>query len=585
MLCERTSSLIRLNSMSSSPHNSYKSQLLSFLVRQSRKWGDRIQRAFRYTKVATDWGVQTLAYSAYGAFQRMWRSAAHLLQVGDPLQQGLTPQESPVTNGEQAVPALDLNQQEADSTVLNPATSSLDRVLATARSLALDLPKSGDSSDITLSKQEAAPSSVSKSLVVPKEAGSLSSPFAKLRRWLGDKLGWLRAGSRSPESQSLPVEIRALASSLETRRLVLVAADNQILDVLTGEQQQKLEQRILWEIAHSERYAQIAQQVQTSRVTVRSLVDRLKALPLRQKTQPLVDWVKRQSSAIAAHLKPQSALSDNTLPQKAEAPSLQGNALPSLRPSFFAGQEVRTLLGGIKQSLVRWLQHGQAQLQQQATTLLTQLSPGERNLTLPDSGNPEHPIVDWETDPWLTANDLFSSPQAFSGASLSSLTGENSHRSQSLWGQDGRDRMNLLPQGSDATSALYLPGSSNLPLLVNLAYKLRHGLSQLWAQWRDRPVSDLPPSQGVLANQADTAITTGNHISPSSPSNVVRQAPTSSEIAAQLDTATDWLEAQAMPMGYVQHPLERLLRWVDRGLDWIERKLASVWQWLRSLWS
>ena len=570
--------------MSSSPHNSYKSKLLSFLARQSRQWSDRIQRAFRYTKVATDWGVQALAYSAYGAFQRMWRSATHLLQAGDPLQQRLKHKESPVTNGEQAVPALDLNQQEADSTILNPAASSLDRVLATVRSLALDLPKSNDSSDITPSKQGATPSSVSKSLVVSKASKILSSPLGKLPRWLGNKLAWLRAGLHSQQSPHLPVEIRAIASSLDTQQLVLVATDNQILDVLTGEQQQKLEQRIRWEIAHSERYAQIVQQVQTSRVTVRSLVDRLKALPLRQRTQPLVDWFKRQSNAIATHLKPQSASTSDAQAQKV-VPSLQGNALPSLRPSFFAGQEVRTLLGGVKQSLVRWVQRSQAQLEQHATTLLTQLSPEDGALDLPEGGNPKHPRVDWETDPWLTANDLLSSPHAFSGASLSSLTGENSHRRQSQRGQDGRDRANLLPQGSDATSVLYLPGSPNLPLVVNLADKLRHGLSQLWEQWLDRPVSNLPLSKSAPSDWADTAIKAENNISLSSTSNVAMQASPSSERAAQLDTATDWLEAQAMPMGYVQHPLERLLRWIDRGMAWLEAKLASLWQWLRSLWS
>ncbi|MFP4120592.1 hypothetical protein [Coleofasciculus sp.] len=51
-------------------------------------------------------------------------------------------------------------------------------------------------------------------------------------------------------SQSSRVEIQDLASLLPTRTLVLVSIANEILDILTPEQQQKLAARISWELAN-----------------------------------------------------------------------------------------------------------------------------------------------------------------------------------------------------------------------------------------------------------------------------------------------------------------------------------------------
>ncbi|NJP11824.1 MAG: hypothetical protein HC866_22075 [Leptolyngbyaceae cyanobacterium RU_5_1] len=51
--------------------------------------------------------------------------------------------------------------------------------------------------------------------------------------------------------------IRAIASALDTRSLVLVTNHNQILDILTLEQQQLLHQRIVWDVATYGRHARL----------------------------------------------------------------------------------------------------------------------------------------------------------------------------------------------------------------------------------------------------------------------------------------------------------------------------------------
>ncbi|WP_137455043.1 hypothetical protein [Halomicronema hongdechloris] len=40
-----------------------------------------------------------------------------------------------------------------------------------------------------------------------------------------------------------------------------------------------------------------------------------------------------------------------------------------------------------------------------------------------------------------------------------------------------------------------------------------------------------------------------------------------------------WIETPATTVGYVDHPLVKLLRWIDRGLLWLESCLQRLWRW------
>jgi hypothetical protein len=47
------------------------------------------------------------------------------------------------------------------------------------------------------------------------------------------------------------------------------------------------------------------------------------------------------------------------------------------------------------------------------------------------------------------------------------------------------------------------------------------------------------------------------------------------------DPTTTWLEVEAQPTGYVKHPLEQILDWIDRGIAWLEQCFMSIWTWLK----
>ncbi|MBD2259773.1 hypothetical protein [Pseudanabaena sp. FACHB-2040] len=53
-------------------------------------------------------------------------------------------------------------------------------------------------------------------------------------------------------------------------------------------------------------------------------------------------------------------------------------------------------------------------------------------------------------------------------------------------------------------------------------------------------------------------------------------------ITTASETHPIWIEAKAVVVDYVDHPLVYLLRWIDKGLLWLESSAGQVWSWLRS---
>ncbi|WP_413161887.1 hypothetical protein ACL6C3_24295 [Capilliphycus salinus ALCB114379] len=51
------------------------------------------------------------------------------------------------------------------------------------------------------------------------------------------------------------------------------------------------------------------------------------------------------------------------------------------------------------------------------------------------------------------------------------------------------------------------------------------------------------------------------------------------------ETASDCLQAEATAVGYVKHPLEQVLEWLDRVLYWIEEAAIKAWKWAKQRWT
>jgi hypothetical protein len=48
------------------------------------------------------------------------------------------------------------------------------------------------------------------------------------------------------------------------------------------------------------------------------------------------------------------------------------------------------------------------------------------------------------------------------------------------------------------------------------------------------------------------------------------------------DLTTTLIDTVATPIGYIQHPLERLLGWLDQAILWLETQIHQLWQWLQT---
>ncbi len=135
------------------------------------------------------------------------------------------------------------------------------------------------------------------------------------------------------------VFIRGVASLLDGRSLVLVTNHNQLLDVLTCEQQAVIQQRIIWEVAHYYRYLQLRQQVQ-GLIPLHPPSPHSRAwLPVRV-FQGLMAWMQSGPIAIATNLFQEAALPPASWPESDAPPILPGGNAPAL-PGFLQKLQTR----------------------------------------------------------------------------------------------------------------------------------------------------------------------------------------------------------------------------------------------------
>jgi hypothetical protein len=102
--------------------------------------------------------------------------------------------------------------------------------------------------------------------------------------------------------------IQGVASLLATHTLVLVTVQNQILDILTPQQQKKLASKISWEVANLRRQWRIAQASEHQFTQRLSGLDQPRVFPPVRLFWNLMAWIQTSPVAIAANLFQESTL-------------------------------------------------------------------------------------------------------------------------------------------------------------------------------------------------------------------------------------------------------------------------------------
>ncbi|MBE9207004.1 hypothetical protein IQ244_10825 [Nostoc sp. LEGE 06077] len=221
--------------MSSGSSGRYQSRLFNFVHQQSRRLTERWEQSFRQVQVATKWGVEALLYPLYLLLQST-ESKVKTLYTKEPqtklkLQPNYSdrPLETPPTADTPIQRVLEVIQKlpSTEISVTSPKTPPSFQLLATWWQKLFPHSKTNNSD-------------LSQSLTISDNSPShLTSPQLKnvLQRYLP--------------------EVQGIATTLENRNLVLVTANNQILDILTPQQQTKLLDRIISEVASYWQYQQL----------------------------------------------------------------------------------------------------------------------------------------------------------------------------------------------------------------------------------------------------------------------------------------------------------------------------------------
>ncbi|MBW4489598.1 MAG: hypothetical protein KME12_17585 [Trichocoleus desertorum ATA4-8-CV12] len=587
--------------MSSASSGRYQSRLFNFFSRRSREFVDQCDRALRHAKVATVWGAQVLLYPFYAIFQTT-------RLVGRQIQ----------TTIETGRPSLHTAQEptsEPSSEPLSKADQVVHNVLQAVETLALP-------------EGVAVPAlagSGSLAIAAPSEVTAASHP-SFLSRFLKTTVA-AQASTGVAAEKTSAIAIQGVATALETRTLVLVTVQNQILAILAPAQQQQLYQRIVWEVSHYQRYLHILAR-QRSQAPLQLPSDTPNLLPPIRFVRQIMAWVQTgpvaialnwfQESRVAAQLSSNSAsqveelyfTSHSTLavgilpippiPYEALAPLDRAIAQIEAYPSSLALTELSTALEQRGQSLVSLLRAA------------VDYFFGDRRLGLTGKANqPELTQIagdhvasdrlltgdyDWHPDPWLSYEDVFAQT-----GSAGSISGDRTSTS--------------IPALSEptVTSPTALPPALQVPISTAKNWWARL-VGRFWqrdASAKTGAIVSTPETTADLATQQAQSSAIAS--SPSANANATRTTSLSKRSRSQSavvnggdplvtanvamsganlaatsenygDLSNTWIEAEATSLGYVKHPLERVLGWLDRAMLWLEEVIVSAGQWLQRLW-
>ena len=298
--------------MSNGYYGPYQSRLLNFISKQSRQVADNCDRTWRQIKEATLTATQILLYPAYLLVQgsrmlgRQLRESSQKVDLPE-LQEF----------GGDENPDLPQNWYQGETS----EESSIAEILHLAENLlnSSQTAKTLASFPLLINQGNTANNLHPAVNFIPETAkhqitSVLEHPLAKTQ------LNTASAIVGEPK-------VQGIASFIPARTLVLVGRENQILDILTPEQQEMLEGRITWEIANcGPGRREIAQKELKFNLGLESAAKKAQLPPVRRFWE-LMAWVQTSPVALKRNQFGESILAvkkaidrNSILAQKASAP-------------------------------------------------------------------------------------------------------------------------------------------------------------------------------------------------------------------------------------------------------------------------
>lgn len=485
--------------MSSGSSGRYQSRLFNFVNQQSRRLTQRWETTFHNLQVATKWGVAALLYPVYLLLNSTDESVKKLDTKEPPSRPSLQPHNTvlseALTTDRPIVRVLESVQYLPDEEIA--ATSTKSRF---SHSLQLFRSKFF-TRRITQQK-------ISQSLTITNK--TLDTDTIK---------------------RNLPMVI-GVASNVVNRQLVLVSIENQILDILTAQQQAKLTERIITEIREYWQYQQlieVKQQAQllpeinrilakltgeNSDTAATNVFNRLRIFNLldvaiAQLEETAIVPAKQRSLAMMRVAQTQFYIFLSGKEQLNSRKEIVGNAegLENQKPNISALIEaaINYFFGVPKNKL---------------------LESGFSQQDLPEiTYHSQHEY--FTDDPWLDWHDLY--------------------------GDSGNDSKKFMQ--SSAIKSSLSPGIS-----TGLANNKNRTETQ------QKAASDLGKKQKQTSKKQALAYTSQQ---------------TASE--NQTEAKPDWIDTTATVLGYEKHLVEYILEWLDYFILWIEQILVNIFYFLQGL--
>jgi hypothetical protein len=673
--------------MSSDSSGRYQSRFFKFLNRQSVRLSDRVDRTIRNIKVAAVWGVQILLYPMYLIVQgslSVGRQLTAEAEAGWPKLKEFThkpPQEQPP----QETPL------ESDAPI--------QRVLGEVNAFSLP-----EVSDLAMLQPAVLVEFGSQGGIDQQETTDNGQLIAASTTELAQHQGADRDGLAGKQTRNHRYAIQGVASLLATRSLVLVTVENQILDILTPQQQQKLASKMSWEVANLLRQRRLVQSSQLKTTTPRlSALDRPRVfLPLRIFWKVMA-WVQASPVAIAANLFQESSLVGHEVPSalsnsQSQLPAshdgASANLLAPQTAIAFLDRAIADLeshqlvpgteaLIGLRDSLQnRWNSSPLANISSpdakwtlaasgsanKIQALIRKLIPspqdsdatpetsqkqsfqiqaliyaaidyffGGRGANLSETDSQERlpkgqrqrrsqiqgsspgnahqlnghhsPSLSsaqpdaGEPDPWLSWDDLFGNPDTSDSLSHSApisqeLDAQNANsQSHAQLPSAFNSKMPIKPGNSvwqvfkRVVSPQKSPGKSSVPGRENPTVKpppLGAQTGKLTTRKKTPPLATPAADKGrnitkqpQTPSSVDVASRRSRGVAPAKTENTALTTPSTSAQDSNLEPSPDWIETKATSSGYVKHPLERVLGWLDLAMLWLEELALKIWRWLR----